>query len=92
MAGSRMRQGRSATRGRLGRFGEERSEGMEDANGKGKEVENGSEGILEVESPPPREMPVKTDSSSGTGTACRPKGAVMLRRTVKQHSLPLSSK
>lgn len=51
MAGSRMRQGRSATRGRLGRFGEERSEGMEDANGKGKEVENGSEGILEVESP-----------------------------------------
>ncbi|RPD78109.1 hypothetical protein L226DRAFT_283649 [Lentinus tigrinus ALCF2SS1-7] len=51
LAGSRIRQGRSATRGRLGRFGEERGEGMEDANGKGKEVENGSEGILEVESP-----------------------------------------
>ncbi|KAI0708928.1 hypothetical protein C8T65DRAFT_649391 [Cerioporus squamosus] len=51
LAGSRIRQGRSATRGRLGRFGEERGEGTEDANGKGKEVENGSEGVLEVESP-----------------------------------------
>ena len=56
-----MRQGRSATRGRLGRFGEERGEGPEDAGGKGKEVENGGDGVLEVESP----------STSGEGSQDR---------------------
>ncbi|KAI1794239.1 hypothetical protein LXA43DRAFT_1072826 [Ganoderma leucocontextum] len=48
--GGRARQGRSATRGRLGRFGEDRSGSTEDVSGKGKRVENGGGGI-EVESP-----------------------------------------
>lgn len=51
IAGGRIRQGRSAIRGRLGRFGEERGEGPEGANGKDKQVENGGDGVLEVESP-----------------------------------------
>ncbi|PIL36284.1 hypothetical protein GSI_01947 [Ganoderma sinense ZZ0214-1] len=48
--GSRVRQGRSATRGRLGRFGEDRGGSTDDVNGKGKRVENGGDSI-EVESP-----------------------------------------
>ena len=49
-----MRQGRSTTRGRRGRFGQERGgeSAEEDAHGaKDKQVENGAEEILEVESP-----------------------------------------
>lgn len=48
--GGRARQGRSATRGRLGRFGEDRGWSTEDGNGKSKRVENGGDSI-EVESP-----------------------------------------
>ncbi|TBU48649.1 hypothetical protein BD309DRAFT_987168 [Dichomitus squalens] len=52
--GGRARQGRSVTRGRLGRFGEHSGESAEDVNGKGKQVENSRDGI-EVESPSPAE-------------------------------------
>ncbi|KAI0743657.1 hypothetical protein C8Q80DRAFT_1182684 [Daedaleopsis nitida] len=51
IAGGRVRQGRSVTRRRLGRFGEERGEGLENASRKGKHIENGGDGVLEVESP-----------------------------------------
>ena len=50
-----MRQGRSTVRGRRGRYGEERGESMEGTSGeegrKGKQVENGVDEVLEVESP-----------------------------------------
>ena len=50
VTGGRTRQGRSVTRGRLGRFGERRGESAEDVSSKGKDVDNG-ETEIQVESP-----------------------------------------
>ncbi|KAI0745626.1 hypothetical protein C8Q76DRAFT_704223 [Earliella scabrosa] len=80
IAGGRIRQGRSATRGRLGRFGEERGEVPEDASGKGKQVEDNGDGVLEVESPSTpgdaiHERTIQLGTPHGNGNGAHPDGS-----------------